>query len=207
MTTSSDQISAGVLALAISGAVLLVAGTALGVRARRSSRRFAWIAIATLAYPLLAGAAALHVPATDGVRAAALQLLATVLAAALGLTVGARPGEGESPPRSPLSAAGRALAWLTLVGLPPTIGFHGRILVYRALLGGGWEALTVLALAGGAAALFPALRAIRSPHPAAVGGLRAVLAVALMAGVLALGLYPGGGMALAQIAENLAAAR
>jgi NADH-quinone oxidoreductase subunit N len=207
MTTSSDQISAGVLALAVSGAALLVVATGLALRARRPSRSFAWIAIATLAYPLLGGAAALHLPASDGLRAAALQLLAIVLAAALGLTVPARPGEGESPPGSPLSAAARALAWLTLVGLPPTIGFHGRILVYRALLAGGWEALTVLAVAGGAAALFPAFRAIRSPHPAAVGGLRAVLVVALMAGILALGLYPGGGMAVAHIAENLAAAR
>ncbi len=207
MTTSSDQISAGVLALAICGAVLLVVATALGVRARRSSRSFAWIAIATLAYPLLAGAAALHLRATNLLSAAALQVLAIVLAAALGVTIPARPGEGESPPLSPLSAAGRALAWLTLVGLPPTVGFHGRILVYRVLLAAGWEELVVLAMAGGAAAVFPAIWAIRSPHPAALGGLRAVAAMVLMASIVVLGLYPGAGLAIVEAIGSLGGAR
>ena len=199
MTTSSDQIPAGVLALAASGAVLLVVATALAMRARRPSRSFAWIAVASIAYPVFGGAAALYQPGTDGLRAAGLQLLAVLLAAALGLSIAARSGEGEDPPRSPLAAAGRALAWLTLVGLPPTIGFHGKVLVYRVLLAAGWEGLVVLAMAGGAAALFPAVRAIRSPHPAALGGFRAVAAIVLMACIVVLGLYPGAAIALLQV--------
>lgn len=199
MTTSSDQIPAGVLALAASGAVLLVVATALAMRARGPSRSFAWIAVASIAYPVFGGAAALYLPETDGLRAAALQLLAVLLAAGLGLTIPTRTGEGETPPGSPLAAAGRALAWLTLVGLPPTIGFHGRILVYRVLLAAGWEGLVVLAMAGGAAALLPAIRAIRSPHPAALGGFRAVAAIVLMACIVVLGLYPGAAIALVQV--------
>ena len=207
MTTPSDQIPAGVLALAALGAALLVVATALAVRARRPSRSFAWIAVASIAYPVFGGAAALYMPGTDGLRAAALQLLAILLAAGLGLSIPARPGEGENPSGSPLGAAGRALAWLTLVGLPPTIGFHGKVLVYRVLLAAGWEGLVVLAMAGGAAALFPAIRAIRSPHPAALGGPRAVAAIVLMAGIVVLGLYPGAGIAVVQVVGSLAAAR
>jgi NADH-quinone oxidoreductase subunit N len=207
MTTPSDQIPAGVLALAAAGAVLLVVATALAVRARRPSRSFTWIAVACLAYPVFGGAAALYRPGTDGLRAAALEVLAILLAGGLGLSISARPREGESAAGSPLGAAGRALAWLTLIGLPPTIGFHGKVLVYRVLLAAGWEELVVLAMAGGAAALFPAIRAIRSPHPAALGGFRGAAAIVLMAGIVVLGLYPGAGIAVVQAIGSLAAAR
>jgi len=207
MNAPTPHIPTSALALAISGGALLVLATALALRARRASQSFAWIAAASIAYPLLAAAAGVYLPETDGLRAAVLQLLSVLLAAALHLTIPTRADEHQASSRSPLAAAARALAWLTLLGLPPAVGFHGRILVYRALLAAGWQEVTVLAVLGGAAALLPACRAIRSPHPAEVRGLRAVLAIAVMATIVALGLYPDAGLAVARLIGNLAAAR
>lgn len=206
MNTPPAQIAMPVIALAASGVLLLIIPTALALRPRRVAQAFAWIALAGASCPLLALAAALHVPATDGLRAAVMQLLAVLLAAALGAGFRARPHGNDTSSNSSLSAAARAVAWLTLVGLPPTAGFHGRILVYRALLAAGWEELAVLAMVGAAAALLPALWAMRSPSPPAMRGPRAAVAIALMVAILVLGLYPGAGLMVAGFVANLATA-
>ena len=62
--------------------------------------------------------------------------------------------------------------------------------MYRALLAARWEELTVLAMAGSAISLLPALWAIRSPGPAVVRGPRALVTVALIVSILILGLHP-----------------
>jgi len=206
MNTTSTQISMPIIALATSGALLLIIPTALALRPRRVAQAFAWITVASVSCPLLALAAAMHMPATDGLRAAVMQLLAVLLAAALGATFRVRPRGNSNSSQSPLSAAARAVAWLTLVGLPPTAGFHGRILVYRALLAAGWEKLAVLAMVGAAAALLPGLWAMRSPSPPAMRGPRAAVAIALMVAILVLGLYPGAGLMVAGLVANLATA-
>lgn len=169
----------------------MVVATALAARPHRAARSFGWITIAGVAYGMLGMAAALHSGESEGLRAAVVQLVAVLLAAALGSISASRPGDSSSSPASGgLPMAARGLAWLTLVGLPPTIGFHGKLLIYRALMAAGWNLLAVLAMAGSAAALLPALWAIRSTRPAAARGLRAVVMVVLILCVLALGVYP-----------------
>jgi NADH-quinone oxidoreductase subunit N len=202
------------LAVALFAALLLIAATALALRPRAAAHSFAWIVVAAFAYPLLALASALRAPESGGLRAAGLQLLAVLLAAVLGALLPARAGEqnpacrpaGRSLP-CPLSAAARAFAWFTLVGLPPTVGFHGKVAVYRALLGAGWGGLAALAMAGSAAALLPALWAIRSPHPSSLSRPRALLALGLIAIIVVLGLYPEAGLAVARLADTLGAVR
>ena len=203
MNMPPAQISMYVIALGTSGALLLVVATALALRPRRAAQSFAWVAAAAAACSIIAGAAALHTPAADGLRAAVVQLLAVLLAVALGATLPAHSCQNSPSSHSPLSAAARALAWLTLIGFPPTAGFHGRILVYRALLAAGWEKLAVLAMIGAAAALLPAFWAMRSPSPPAMRGPRAAVAIALIVAVLVLGLYPGAGLAIANLVANV----
>ncbi len=203
MNTPPTQIATITLALAACGAIVLVIATALALRPRRAAHSFRWIVIAAFANAILALAAASHMPASGGLQAAALHLIAVLLAAALGAAAPARADASPEPSPSALPAAARGLSWLTLLGIPPTAGFHGRILVSRALLLAGWEWLAVLAMVGGAAALLPAFWAFRSPRPAALRGWRAALVILLAAAILALGLYPESGLAIARLAENL----
>ena len=202
--------------LAAGGAILLVAATAWAARPRRRSekaeeaatgaaaaRSFAWIVIAGIAYSLLALAAAVRAPETDGLRASILQLLAVLLAGGLGY-VAMSGASDENGGRSPLASAAVFVAWLSLVGLPPAVGFHGKILVYRALLAAGWEWLAVIAVAGTAASLIPAFWALSSYRSGPLRGLRAVLAVALLIAVVLLGLYPQVGLLAAAPLAGLA---
>ena len=219
MSEPSSVVSAVPIGLAAGGAIFLVLATIWAARPRggsekadeaapgaASARSFAWIVIAGMAYSLLALAAAVHAPDTDGLRASILQLLAVLLAAALGgLAMSGAPNENGG--RNPLASAGIFAAWLSLVGLPPAIGFHGKILVYRALLAAGWEWLAVLAVVGTAAALIPAFSALSSYRAAPLRGLRGVLTVVLLIAVMLLGIYPQAGLLAAAPLAGLASGR
>lgn len=201
------------IGLAAGGAALLIAATALAARPRgaaagdedavsgAAARSFAWAVIASMAYSLLALAAAVQAPETDGLRASVFQLLAVLLAAGLGgLAMSGAPAEDRE--RNPLASAAVFVAWLSIVGLPPAVGFHGKILVYRGLLAAGWEWLAAMAVGASAAVLIPAFWALGSHRAAPLRGVRAVLTVALLAAVVVLGLYPELGlMAAAPLAE------
>ncbi len=206
--------------LAAAGVALLVAATAWAARPRGLSVRdeeegasaagapsFTWIVIAGMAYSLLGLAAAAHAPETDGLRASILQLLAVLLAAGLGgLGLSARKAENGKP--SPLTSAAVFAAWLSLVGLPPAIGFHGKLLVYRSLLAAGWEWLAMVAIAGSAGALVPAFWALTSHRPGPVRGARTCLIVALLIVLVVLGVYPQAGLTVAAVlAELISGAR
>ena len=215
MSEPPSVVTIASIGLAAGGAILLVAATAWAARPRGRSekaettpgaaaaRSFAWIVIAGIAYSLLALAAAVRAPETDGLRASILQLLAVLLAAALG-GLGLSASHPEKGGGSPLASAAVFAAWLSLVGLPPTVGFHGKILIYRALLAAGWEWLAVIAVAGTAAALIPAFWALSSYRSGPLRGLRAVLAVALLIAVVLLGLYPQVGLLAATPLAGLA---
>jgi len=186
--------------LGIAGLVAVVGATLAAARARAPAQRetpegtetggagFAWIVIAGIAYAVLALAASIE-PGGDGVRAAILQIGAVMLAAALGLvSLGGRRSTEETGSR--VSSLGVVVAWLSLVGLPPTVGFHGKLLVYRSLLEAGWGWATAIALAGTAAALAPAFRALTVPARREVTRSRAMLIVLLVGALLILGIYP-----------------
>lgn len=195
-----------IIAILVGGGAI-AAGTALSIRARPAPlASFGWAVAAACGSAVLAAAAGLAVPVSDGLRGAGLQLLAVLLAAALGALCHGGPAEGAVQ-ASPVSSIGRAVAWLTLIGLPPTVGFHGKILVYRALLAAGWGWLAVLAGAASVAALAPALWAIRPGAAGPAGALRAAIAVALIAAVCLLGLCPQPALEIAGALASPAIAR
>jgi NADH:ubiquinone oxidoreductase subunit 2 (subunit N) len=188
--TSAIAIIAGLL-----GAAFAAYGTVRAARPQTAALGFAWMTLTGGSYALLALAAAVSAPQSDGLRAAALQGGAVLLAAALGgLSLGAG---GEAPgPGRPLARVALFVAWLSLLGLPPTAGFHARILVCRSLLQAGWSGTLVFALAVGAAGLVPAFSALSLGSPGSLRGGRAVLAVLLLAALLMVGVYPGLGLSV-----------
>jgi len=189
--------------LALGGAAALVWATARAMRPRAPAESFAWIVLAGIVYSVLGLAAAVRSPESDGLRASVLQLVAVLLAAAVGGLVPARRAE-DTGEVSGLAAAAVFLAWLSLIGLPPTVGFHAKVLVYRALLAADWGWLLVIAMAAGAAALAPGFLTLATYRPGAVGGLRAVVIALLLLAIVMLGLYPQAGLAAAARVANLA---
>ena len=202
---NASPISPLAMALIVSGSLFLIAATALAALRRDPGSSFSWLFVAGISYSLLGLAAAAYSTESDGARAAVTQLLAVLLAAAIGVLCPAR-GAGEAGRLEALPVAAYATAWLTLVGIAPTIGFHGKILIYRSLLAAGWEGVAALAVAGSAAALLPALRALSSISVGPIRGLRAVLVAVLLAAIVALGLYPQAGLAIAAWVTQPAAA-
>jgi NADH-quinone oxidoreductase subunit N len=181
--------SAAVMA-AILGVALAVYGTICAARPKGPGQGFGWMVIAGSGYLLLALAAALAAPQGDGLRAAAVQACAVLLAAALGGLSFGQPKDGSSRGKG-LAAAALAGAWLTLLGLPPMVGFHARVLAYRSLLQGGWQGTVALALAISAAGLVPAFSALSLGCPGRLRGGRGVVAVLLLLALLVGGMYPG----------------
>lgn len=198
------------------GLVLLLAATVWALRPRRAdsgekapdaqaavSRAFGWVVIAGISYSLLGLAAAVQDPASAGVTGALLQLLAVLLSAGLGAAaLGGRDVAGSAG-RS-LGSAGFTVAWLSLLGLPPAVGFHAKVLVYRSLLLAGWEWVAAAAMAASAAALVPAMFAASHYRPAGVRGLRALWIILLLAAVVVLGIYPQAGIGAVAPAAALA---
>jgi len=199
-----SPIPLSVLFALIFGGLVLVAATVLAVRRAAPRAALGWLVIAGLAQVILALAAGLVLPAGDGPRAAALQALAVCLAGALGVVCGSHTttaaqglarGAAQGPGR--LAPAGAGIAYLLLLGLPPTTGFHAKVLMCLALLQVGWTGMVVLVLAASAASLPAALWAASSAPRSRLGWGRGTAAVALVATALATGLYPHWGLAAA----------
>jgi NADH-quinone oxidoreductase subunit N len=198
------------------GLLLLVAATVWALRPPRpargekapdaqgaASRAFTWVVIAGISYSLLGLAAAVREPASAGVTGALLQLVAVLLSAGLGAAALGGRDVGGSAGRS-LGSAGFTVAWLSLLGLPPAVGFHAKVLVYRSLLLAGWQWAAAAAMAASAAALVPALFAASHYRPAGARGLRALWIILLLAAVVILGVYPQAGIGVVAPAASLA---
>jgi NADH:ubiquinone oxidoreductase subunit 2 (subunit N) len=171
------------------GGGLLAASGYFATRPAVGASRFGWAVVAGLAYPLLGLAAAIRSEESGGLRAAVLLLVTVVLAGLLGALC-----QGRTASR--LGAVGRFAAWLSLIGSPPTVGFHAKLALYFALLHCGWDGITVLALAVSAVTLLPALWELRAPASAgSLRGAAAVAVVALLALLILLGLHPYWGLA------------
>jgi NADH:ubiquinone oxidoreductase subunit 2 (subunit N) len=197
MNEPSSPTSAIAVAAVVIGIGLALYGTLRATRPQTPARALAGIALAAGAYLLLAVGAAIQLPQGDGLRAAAFQGLTVLLAVALGALSLRRSGEGTSGSGRGLASVALFAAWLCLLGLPPTAGFHARLLVYRALLQAGWSGAFAIALAISVAGLIPAFSAIALGSPGGLRGGRAALAVALLAVLLLVGLYPGFGLTAA----------
>ena len=193
MSVLSTAYSSIPTVLALGGTAFLIWATARALRPRSPGESFAWIVLAGIAYSVLGLAVAVRSPASDGLRASAVQLLAVLLAAVLG-GLGSSREEAEGTGGG-LGRSAVILAWLSLIGLPPTVGFHSKVLIYRALLGAQWGWLAAVAMAASAVALAPAFLALSSYRPSRLRGLRALVVVVLLLVIVMLGLYPQGGLA------------
>jgi NADH:ubiquinone oxidoreductase subunit 2 (subunit N) len=190
MSAPSSLTSAVAVIAAILGVALALYATIRAARPQAPGQGFGWMVIAGSGYVLLALAAAMRAPHGDGLRAAAIQAGAVLLAAALGgLCLGESKDGSDFSKR--FAAAALAAAWLTLLGLPPMVGFHARVLVYRSLLQAGWHGTVALALAVSAAGLVPAFSALSLGCPGRLRGARGALALFLLLALLVGGIYPG----------------
>ncbi|MFB3881843.1 MAG: hypothetical protein ACE149_11300 [Armatimonadota bacterium] len=195
MNAPSQPTSPVAVALALVGLGLAVYGVLRASRPRTSGSGLGFMALAAAGYLVVSLAAALQRPEGDGLRAAAFQGGTALLAWALGALSLGRPGDGSSGRW--LASVGLVGSWLCLLGLPPTAGFHARVLVYRALLQAGWQSAFGVAVALGVAGLVPAFSAIALGSPGRLRGGRGALAVLLLAALLLVGVYPGFGLSAA----------
>jgi hypothetical protein len=187
MPTTTATISSG-LALALGG-VLLAVSAYFVARPGAKGSAFGWAVVSGLAAAIVAMAAAVHTPASDGFTAAMLHLVTVALAGALA-ALSLPPRDQEPQVGGGLGAVGRGVAWLTLVGLPPTLGFHAKVMLYRAALTAGWGWVMLLTLAVSLALLLGALREIRAPLAGPLRGARAISVMALIGVIIILGFYP-----------------
>jgi NADH:ubiquinone oxidoreductase subunit 2 (subunit N) len=190
MSAPSALTSAVAVIAAILGVVLALYATIRAARPRAPGQGFGWMVIAGSGYVVLGLAAAIRAPQGDGLRAATIQAGAVLLAAALG---GLSLGQSEEESQSGRQLARVALfgAWLALLGLPPVVGFHARVLVYRSLLQAGWTGAFALSLATSAAGIVPGFSALSLGCPGCLRGGRAVVAVLLLLALFVGGVYPG----------------
>jgi NADH-quinone oxidoreductase subunit N len=112
--------------------------------------------------------------------------------------------------RSPRLALAMLLALLSLAGIPPLAGFAAKFYLFAAAYGQGYGWLVVLGVINSALSLYYYLRVVRvmyilppEANAPAIPRLPLALTAALlicMAGILALGVYPGPFVALARAA-------
>ncbi len=103
--------------------------------------------------------------------------------------------------RSPLLAMALMMALFGLAGIPPTIGFAGKLLIFKAAIGQGYLSLVVIAMVNVVISLYYYLLVLKSAYlakeeteqPAVVltTPVRA-LAIMMVTAIVAIGFYPTG---------------
>ena len=179
---SPDKWGPVVGALAI---LTMVVGNLVALPQRNVKRMLAYSAIAHAGYLLVAVSAAASPAARElGGQAMLFYLLAyTVTAAgAFGMAAAIERKDDESPAawdldrfaglsrRRPVLAAFMASFLISLAGVPPTAGFMGKLLVFRAALDAGQVGLAIVGVLTSAVAAYYYLRVVvymyfRPPEP------------------------------------------
>ena len=101
--------------------------------------------------------------------------------------------------RRPLLGALMALFMLSLAGIPPTVGFMGKLFVFEAAIRAGFAPLTIVAIISSAISLYYYLRVVLVLYAPPEGGEETptsdplAMAAVTLAGLLtlALGIFPG----------------
>ncbi|HVO51085.1 MAG TPA: NADH-quinone oxidoreductase subunit N [Thermoanaerobaculia bacterium] len=141
--------------LAILAALSILFGNVVALSQRDLKRMLAYSGIAQMGYVAI-GLATFTSDALEGVCVFLAGYLVTNAAAFLAL--GAL-SSGETEPklltdlsglgrRRPLAATVLTLSMISLTGLPPTVGFIGKLLVFRAAVDGGLVPLTIIGVFG-----------------------------------------------------------
>lgn len=141
--------------IAILAALSILFGNVVALSQRDLKRMLAYSGIAQMGYVAIA-VATFTTDAFEGACVFLAGYLVTNVAAFLSV---AALSAGENEPkllseiaglgrRRPLAATVLSISMLSLTGLPPTVGFIGKLLVFRAAVDGGLVALTVIGVAG-----------------------------------------------------------
>lgn len=193
-------------ALWVLAALSMLGGTLGALTQPRAKRMLAYSSVSHVGYLVLALLAVGTVgPGPAMFAAAALGIMDVAVFGCLGLL---SPLDGDADLMESLHGAGRAnqgvaavlaLSLLTLGGLPPTVGFMSKLVVFKAALGAGYLWLSVIGIATAIVSVFYILRVLAAvyakpdesagtlPNPGATGWLAVVLSAILMLG---LGLAP-----------------
>ncbi|HWM90580.1 MAG TPA: NADH-quinone oxidoreductase subunit N [Thermoanaerobaculia bacterium] len=212
-----DAVVAGGVAQAIEKWTVVIAalsvlsmlvGNLLALAQRDIKRMLAYSGIAHMGYLLLA----LVVMDRDSLMPVIVYLLAYVLMNAGAFTVVAmlysRPGEQHLISdlsgygyRYPLLSACLAICMLSLGGIPPTVGFFGKYVVFLNAVGDGLVGLAVLGVLASLVGVFYYLRVVyvlymkaeeRQPEGLLLDIWGRTAAVVAAVGTLALGIWPWG---------------
>ncbi|HEX6904633.1 MAG TPA: NADH-quinone oxidoreductase subunit N [Thermoanaerobaculia bacterium] len=205
VAANSYKWSTVVAALAV---LSMLVGNLLALVQRDIKRMLAYSGVAHMGYLLLA----LVVLDRDSLAPVLVYLLAYVLMNAGAFTVVAmlynRPGEQHLIPdlggwgyRYPLLGGCLAICMLSLGGIPPTVGFLGKYVVFLNAVGDGLVGLAVLGVVASLVGVFYYLRVVyylymkpetRQPEGLLIDVWGRAAAVLAAVGTLALGLWPTG---------------
>jgi NADH-quinone oxidoreductase subunit N len=211
---SSEMLSQKWMLLFVTvGLVTIFVGSMVAITQRQMKRLLAYSSIVHAGFIAL-GLAALAVPA---LRQAMLQAVVFYLAAYLFMNIGAftvasvveRPGSYDEPlssyaglgTSSPYLAALFSLFMFSLAGIPLTVGFLGKLYVFKVLVNGGLYLYASLGLVGAVIATYYYLKVVVAlyfpaegeetvPKPAMGWASFATLTVMALA-TLILGIFPG----------------
>lgn len=183
-------------------ALSVLGGTFGALTQERIKRMLAYSSVTHVGFMVLALLAVAHAgPGPAMFAAAALGVMDVAVFGCLGLL---SPVEDDADLLESLRGAGRtnpalgaalALALFTLAGLPPTVGFVSKLVVFKAALTGGYFWLSLIAVASAAASVYYVLRALAALYarpgqdaplpcaPGACGWIAAGLSALLMIGL------------------------
>ena len=158
------------IALAVVAFLSMSLGNLVAITQRDVKRMLAYSAVAQAGY-IVVGIVAMS---RDGLAAALVYGVLYVIMNAAAFLVVARVGADGSNPslddlrglhrRSPLLAATLLLALFALAGVPPTAGFAGKWLLFRAAMGEGWWWLVVGAAVNSTISVYYYLVAIKHAY-------------------------------------------
>jgi NADH-quinone oxidoreductase subunit N len=214
-TVAGEVHHAWLAALVVLAIMTMTVGNVVAIVQNNVKRMLAYSSIAHAGYALVGFIAAGAAPDLDRRNAAIASVIFYLLTYAL-MNLGAfavvqliaRSGDRRTEVddyngigfQSPVLAFSLTLFLLSLLGMPLTAGFIGKIMVFRAALDQGYYVLIVIAVLNTAISAYYYLRLIivmffrerttvwsSPPIPASIG----VALVITLAGVLYLGLFPG----------------
>lgn len=155
--------------VALVAALSMLYGSLLALRQRSVRRVVGHLALAQLGVVLLG---VLGQPQSSGVAAVMFALFSggiTVIAAAAAITLVEASGTPDTVAayqglsrRSPGAAAALSLSVVSLAGLPPLVGFFGRLLTMQAAVQAGYAWLLVVALVATVLGAVAAVRIVRA---------------------------------------------
>jgi NADH-quinone oxidoreductase subunit N len=191
-------------ALALAAAISMTLGNLVAIQQRDIKRMLAYSAVAQAGY-IVVGLVAFS---AAGLAAALLYGVLYVLMNAAAFLVVARVAPNGANPslddlrglhrRSPLLAATLLLALFALAGVPPTAGFAGKWLLFRAAVDQGWWWLVLLAAVNSTISIYYYLIAVKHAYllpaePEArleLSPADRAVCFALCGGLLLLGIWP-----------------